>query len=165
MIDQEALRAVLQYDKNSGVFTWKQDRRKVKAGDVAGVKTQRRTNWYTQICVFGKRVLAHRLAIFYLYGFWPDEVDHINGNGLDNSLKNLRVVTRSENARNCKRHTTNKSGVSGVYFESERRIWRAEIYTDDGRKSLRSGKDFFEVVCSRKSAEVENGYHLNHSRR
>mgnify|MGYP001559349219 CR=1 FL=1 len=49
-----------------------------------------------------KRVLykAHRLAWFYVYGTWPDIIDHINRDKQDNRINNLRSVTLAENSKN-----------------------------------------------------------------
>jgi hypothetical protein len=49
----------------------------------------------------------------------PDdvEVDHINGNGLDNRKCNLRLASRSENLKNRRVFKTNKLGYKGIHFE------------------------------------------------
>jgi hypothetical protein len=57
------------------------------------------------------------------------EVDHINGNGLDNQKNNLRNCTRRENMQNL--HTTSSSKFPGVCWISSRCKWKASISKDN----------------------------------
>lgn len=58
-------------------------------------------------------------------------VDHIDGNGLNNSRANLRIVNRCENARNRKLMSTNTSGFAGVTLGYDKKVdsqyWQAKI--------------------------------------
>lgn len=64
----------------------------------------------------------------------PDyfEVDHVNGNGLDNRKENLRLSTRSQNAINTPKRKNNTSGYKGVTFFKRDKKWKAQI-TFEGR--------------------------------
>lgn len=56
------------------------------------------------------------------------EVDHINGDGLDNRRENLRLATRAQNTLN--RHLppiNNTSGYKGVAWHKQNKRWRAYI--------------------------------------
>lgn len=53
------------------------------------------------------------------------EVDHINGNGLDNQRANLRIVTKFENQWNSKQHKKSKP-YKGTYFHRASGKWSAE---------------------------------------
>jgi len=64
------------------------------------------------------------------------QVDHINGNKLDNRKENLRLATRFENQRNVGKRSNNKSGYKGVRWVDRVRKWRADIRTDSGRKFI-----------------------------
>lgn len=77
------LRELLDYNAETGVFTWRVSRQgHCKAGSAAGA---RRHDGYIRICVDQRRVWGHRLAWFYVHGEWPSQqIDHINGNPSDN---------------------------------------------------------------------------------
>ena len=59
---------------------------------------------YKQCKIDGKMRYVHRVVWEEANGQIPSdmEVDHINGDSLDNNLSNLRLVTRSENQHNSK---------------------------------------------------------------
>ena len=61
------------------------------------------------------------------------DVDHINGDGLDNRRENLRVCTHAENMRNSGKNRRNTSGYKGVYWHKQRQKWHARIRVGDGR--------------------------------
>jgi hypothetical protein len=55
------------------------------------------------------------------------EVDHVNGDGLDNRRKNIRLVTRTENLRHQKTFRNSKSGYKGVTFNPVNGRWKATL--------------------------------------
>jgi hypothetical protein len=71
-----------------------------------------------------KIVAMHRLITNATLGL---EVDHINGNKLDNRKINLRLVTRQQNALNLSLAKNNKSGFKGVSWCNSSRKWKATI--------------------------------------
>lgn len=65
------------------------------------------------------------------------EVDHINGNGLDNRESNLRVCSRSQNARNRSHNRNSFSQLRGVGWHKKSMKWQAYIKVDG--KSIHLG--------------------------
>ena len=86
-------------------------------------------------CSLGKRdVPGHVVAWVCHYGKLPDGVvDHINGDGADNRIANLRDCSSAMNIRNRRLNKNSNSGFKGVSWYPDVRKWRARI-TVDGRK-------------------------------
>lgn len=140
MLTQQRICEILDYDPATGNFTHLMSRGGVKAGDLAGgIQTQQDGRQYRQIRVGGKIFRAHRLAWFFVHGRWPVEhIDHIDGDGLNNRIDNLREATHSENLRNRGATTKNTSGFKGVSWHKARRKWQAQIKTNGRKKHLGS---------------------------
>lgn len=143
----EYVRAALHYDPDTGHFFWKERPREQFAtlnawavwnSRFAGKKAGRNnTSIYHQISIGNEYFQAHALAWLYMTGEWPDkEVDHINLDKQDNRWVNLRLATRSQNARNCSTYRTNTSGYKGVCFAKDTQKWQVQIRTPEGRKYL-----------------------------
>lgn len=78
--------------------------------------------------ILGRLCPAHRVIWALQTGQWPtDEIDHINGNGMDNSWRNLRRATRSQNEMNKGLRSNNRSGFKGVSWHAARNKWLAQI--------------------------------------
>ncbi len=124
MITQARLKELVHYDKQTGLFTRVVNTRGSKAGDLAGsIK-----GGYVYICVDSKYYLAHRLAVYYVTGQWPEhQVDHKNGRGTDNRWSNLRGATPSQNQQNRRPSSNNSSGYPGVHQVARSGLWVARI--------------------------------------
>lgn len=55
------------------------------------------------------------------------QVDHVDGNGLNNTRANLRIASPSQNVHNKGMCHNNTSGYKGVYWSRERNRWFAKI--------------------------------------
>lgn len=64
------------------------------------------------------------------------EVDHINGDGLNNQRKNLRLCSHQQNCFNRKRMISNTSGFKGVNWNKNSKKWIARIQINGKRISL-----------------------------
>ena len=161
-MNQERLKELLHYDPDTGVFTWLQAVRSVKAGDVAGRDHHR---GYRQIGIDGEVYMAHRLAWLYVNGEFPQEqIDHINHKRNDNRLANLRPASAEENSRNQSPRKTNKSGFAGVHWQENRNRWQVTIRANGKMKHLGRYTSLMAAVNVRRAAELKYGYHENHGR-
>jgi hypothetical protein len=155
----EKLREMMIYLPETGEF----HHRKVRKGisDVSraagSVLQGHRGKLYIRISVNGKRHLAHRLAWLYSYGEFPidKEIDHINGDGCDNRLINLRLVDHAQNKYNAKLNLNNVSGIKGVSYSKRHRRWRADIRADGKSYYLGTFSTKEEAARARLDAEVQ----------
>lgn len=115
----EQVRELLDYNPETGRFTWRIAPRGHKAGSQAGCID---SYGYVVIRIAGAGHKAHRLAWLIAYGEWPDDqVDHINGDRSDNRIANLRDVSRLTNRQNMRRaQADNRSGLLGVSLTNNR---------------------------------------------
>jgi len=148
-VTAEVVRDLLDYNPETGVFTWKvRDRKHFKSDRAWKIINSRdsgkpagyihKHTGYRYIGIFEKRkYLAHRLAWLYVYGEWPqNQIDHINRIRDDNRIENLRDVTGSQNMMNGSKQSSTTSQYKGVSWDEQRNKWRAYIYINDKLKYL-----------------------------
>ena len=105
-----------------------------------------------------KNLLAHRVGFFLYHGHypvWPNSVDHINHDGCDNRIVNLREVTASEQAMNTRLSKSNTSGVKGVSFLKDRGKWRASANIDGRKTNLGTFSNLNDAIAARKAAMID----------
>ena len=101
-----------------------------------------------------KRLYLHR----FLFGNDCDGkiVDHLDGNGLNNSRSNLRIVSHQQNLRNREGCQSNsKSGYRGVYWHKQREKWAASIRHNGKNISLGLYKNIYDAVNARNKKQNE----------
>lgn len=74
------------------------------------------------------------------------EVDHIDRDGFNNKLENLRLVTRGENVVNTKYRTDSKTGVKGVSYRHGRKKPYCAHKQRDGRRVCKSFSTLQEAI-------------------
>ena len=162
MITQERLKELLNYNPDTGVFTWIKDRgHTVKAGDLAGcvITFPHNNKSYAHIRVDRVLYRSHRLAWVYVYGCVDDkyQMDHINNDSLDNRIVNLRPVTAQDNCMNKGKYKNNTSGVTGVYSQSSGSWW-AEISYKNTTYYLGTFKTIEEAAYARQKKKDSFGF-------
>lgn len=170
------LRAMLLLDAARGGLTWLCRPREMFSSDNACNSWN--AKWggkgaFTAVDGHGYRVgairstlhRAHRVIWALHYGAWPEhDIDHINGDKLDNRPANLRLVSHAENMMNLPLKANNTSGVLGVSWDKRDRKWRASIKQGGRQETLGYFWTFEAAVKARKDAEVRLGFHPNHGR-
>jgi hypothetical protein len=164
-LTQSALKDLLDYNEHTGALTWKVTRSsKVREGQEAGWPACTYSGkWYRRIGIDYETYYAHRVIWMIVHGRLPkNQIDHINGDGLDNRLSNLRDVTVLINNKNVRKRATNKSGCTGVHWLKSKKRWVATISADKSTIYLGRFIEKWDAICVRKSAERKFGFHLNH---
>ena len=122
----ERINKLLDYNKETGVFTWKVSRGPIPAGTIAGQR------WvdYIRIKIDNKSYQAHRLAWLIITGEDPLEqiVHHKDANKQNNKADNLALTTPSENA--C---TTLRGEPKCYQRTGNKRQYFQACYTINGR--------------------------------
>jgi hypothetical protein len=175
MITREYLYSRLDYNPLTGVFIWKRrpgNERTINtwntrySGKVAGtVRLSDKSDdlYYRFIHLDGKQRRSHRLAWLYVYGENVELVDHIDGDGLNNRISNLRPLSQSNNIRKGKLQVNNTSGMKGVSLRADTGKWTARCKVGKQYKSLGSfdtKEQAFEAYCS-KVFELTGELHLD----
>lgn len=144
------LRECFRYEPDTGRFWWKQ--RPLRHFETERHWRSWNAQWAgleTLITVNGEgylrgevrqdgrrfRLAAGRVAFAFTHGYWPETVDHINGDFTDNREVNLRAATNQQQQWNQHR-TTRPDKLRGAFWEKGR--WAASV-NQYGRK-IRLGR-------------------------
>ena len=103
------------------------------------------------------KIYMHRL----ICGVQKDcslQIDHIDGDGLNNRSANLRVATASQNQRNQRKKSNNTSGYKGVSFHKSISRYTARIWHDGRQLHIGSFKTAEEAAAAyAKASELFHG--------
>jgi hypothetical protein len=116
-------------------FAWLSDRR--------WHAHERGRTWYARSTIKSmgvqRTVFMHRVILeHHGYDLTTGEVDHINGDGLDNRKSNLQIISHAENIRKSRTQVNNKSGFRGVSWHKQDHRWQVFIEVDQVRKYVGS---------------------------
>lgn len=130
-LDRQGLMAAVDYDPATGAFTWKRRVDKAAnwntrwAGRAAGGYDK---DGYHIIVVNGFSYKAHRLAVLFMAGEWPEaDVDHRDLNPSNNKWANLRLASRTDNNGNRAMKGNAASGLKGAYIVPSTGRWISRI--------------------------------------
>ena len=98
-----------------------------------------------------ERIYFHRLVMDN-----PElQVDHINGNTLDNRKENLRIVSIQDNMKNLKKRKNNTSGIRGVSFSERDQQYRVDFTYENKRMYFKTFSSKAHAVYLRYLLEKE----------
>jgi hypothetical protein len=115
----------LRYDKESGDFWWIQSPPNTT---LIGQKAGAVNNGYIELTFNLRKIFAHRLAWFIIYGYIPKCIEHKDRNTLNNAIDNLIESTRQNVGHNkTEPQINNTSGFRGVYYHKKNRTWFSSV--------------------------------------
>ena len=159
MPSQQELQEEFDY-RDGNFYRKKTNNNRVKVGSEAGsVYTNPLTGkQYVQVCFNYKKYPIHRLIwAWHGYSLEPNQqIDHIDGNSLNNRIENLRAASRKQNGENRKGANKNsKSGVKGVSWRKDREKWCAYIKHNGKDINLGLYETKEDAIAARIAAEKE----------
>ena len=99
-------------------------RGRAKVGERAGHLD---VHGYCRIVIDYEKYYEHHLVWFYVYGVWPDEIDHKDNDRSNNAPDNLRPCNRTQNNLNRSNRSTGESGLRGAYLDKRNARWYSHI--------------------------------------
>lgn len=119
---------------------------KVAIVDAADYEWLSQWKWYAMMAGEGYAARSVRLpdgrkgiALMHRVILEPrsdQDVDHIDGNGFNNSRSNLRACTHGENLHNQRKARINTSGFKGVFYDRRVGKWQAQIKVNNKNRSF-----------------------------
>ena len=112
--------------------------------------------WYASKTIDYKKWRMHKY-IFHLRGIDTDglEIDHIDGNGLNNQFSNLRIATSGQNKANRGVRSDSISGYKCVEFQKQNKNWCAYIVYEGKKRHLGVFKTAEEAALAYNIAAIE----------
>jgi hypothetical protein len=141
------------FEYKDGKLLWKTSRTNaIVAGKEAGTK---HTKGYRRVYFDGKTHAVHRVIWQMFNGDIPDgmQIDHIDGNPLNNKIENLRLATPRQNSLN----RAYKGKVKNVSLCSENNKYRVSLTSSGKRIFLGYFEDF--ELASLVATEARQKYH------
>lgn len=161
ILTQEELLKQFKYNKDTGLFT------RIAVRDCHGnlntcdYEIEGTNGYYRRVSINGRRYLMHKLAFLYVEGYYPvEEVDHIDGNMLNNKYCNLRCVGKRINRFNLRKYKNNTTGESCVCIKDDGYYC---LVQKDGERYFRGYfTDIEDAVAARDKLHMDLDFHPNH---
>ena len=143
-IPLEYIKSILKIDENSpSGLTWlPRDNNDIRwnnryANNSAGwrhVCSDEYQSWNISIKYNNKKksLKCSRIIFLLYHGYLTEgkQVDHADGNSLNNKVDNIRESTKYQNAQNRGIRPENTSGHKNVYWDKRNKKWKVQIYAN-----------------------------------
>lgn len=116
--------------------------------------------WGTYVSATDRKTRLHRFIMDLTDPVL--QIDHINGDTLDNRRENLRIVTPRENAKNVRKRINNTSGYTGVWFDSRKKLYIAELQYNNKKIFIGSYDEKHEANIAYRAAIKVLGFSDRH---
>ena len=160
-LTQTELKKLFEYDSSGGLIR--------KNTGKAVPKILSKGQRYLRVYVKGKARSLHRVIFCWHHGYFPDVIDHINNDKLDNRIENLRKASQAENCLNSKHRTFSSSPYKNVRKQSYStksglvEKWIVEISINGERKYFGSYDDVeIANLIAFEAREKYHGSFVNH---
>jgi hypothetical protein len=166
ILSQSIIKDWFDYNPKTGKLLWRRipGKRSDLLGQEVGCifRASKCKTSYRRFEFRGKHYLAHVLIWILHHGSIPQgfEPDHIDHNGLNNIIDNLRLVTCLDNNHNRSMSKCNVSGVTGVCYHKGK--WMSQIGVRGKTVYLGVFEDILDAEKARKDAEIKYNFHRNH---
>jgi hypothetical protein len=126
------------YDRLMTGKKWSPVKRKMKRDGRIAVVYARRDIWVEDPAwASGRKKVTEYMHRLIMGVTDPKiDVDHRDGNGLNNTYDNLRVATHAQNIQNCKKQVTSTSRFKGVSWRKDEQLWVARIQVNGKSRFL-----------------------------
>lgn len=122
-------------------------------GQIAGYVDK---HGYRNINILGNTYKMHRLIWLMHYGSFPCKfIDHIDNDGSNSRIENLRQADKRQNALNRDKQSNNKSGYKGVSQQKNGK-WGARAMINNKYKSLGVYKTKEEAALAYNEAAIKH---------
>ena len=110
---------------------------------------------YNQIVLNNKKFTRHRIMCYSFKKLdinnTKKQIDHIDGDRINNNIDNLRIVSHQHNH-------FNRTKAKGYYFDKQRKQWRSTIKSND--RAINLGSFTTEEQARNAYLEAKKIYHI-----
>lgn len=153
---------IFRYE-NGKIYWLSKPSKHIPAGTEAGCCDE--ASGYVLVKYRGVLHRAHRIIWEIHNGPLGDAIiDHNNRIKTDNRIENLRKGYQDLNQKNRSKQKNNKSGYTGVCWDSNRQTWNAKIQVNGKTVNLGRFAEKDDAISARLAAEIQYDFHPTHGK-